>query len=158
MCLVVSENKVNKADKEIICYKIMRIRIQEDRTVIYETPLQCEVVDKKIISGKKPFIATIREKQLKEKHIISKKSFCSLLEPGKREIDVGAIHSYHYEKEALRDLKLFVKLWGLGKNESYAIFKCVIPKDTLYYVGEFGSKIISYASRQLVFKEELSVY
>lgn len=155
MCLTLSKTKVFKAKTDIICYKILRKRINAYGVVSFETPFRNVKIDKETLLGKKPFVARKLSyiSHIPKMEPVSEQTFTNLLDSAPC-IDEGAIHTYRNERHAKSDLEIIPKQCG---DCTFVIFKCIIPKDTLYYVGNFGKNICCYASRQLVFKE-LSVY
>lgn len=131
MCLTSKSNKLEVAEKDIVCYKCMAFDELEE---LFRTPYQYVSIEKEIISGKKPFCAKGGLKKFKDKD-------------GNICFEGGLIHTF----KSLKDAKELCDFWREG-----VIFKCIIPKGTKYVLGQFESFIndycTSYASKKIIFK------
>ena len=128
MCLMTKQHRLIKADKDIIVYKILRRTKTGLYTTIYtETPIPTLEV-----KGDAPFKA-IENVIFRHYHGY----YC---------ISEGVIHTFATLDAALKEKTLF-----LDKTE-YEIFRCVIPKGTMYVMGIRND----CASEEIVFKKRIS--
>ena len=137
MCLIIKRIKhltlkPKKAKKDIIAYKLLTPRPLLDDGLLsndlYLTPFRhC------IVNIKKPFICNVFDTP----HLYSnnKEYF----------INFG-IHTY----KNIRSIKKKYNISHIPKG-SFAIFKCIIPEGTLYWVGKYGE----YASERIEFVEQV---
>lgn len=128
-----------KADHDIVGYKVVHStgsKYTDKRKFL--TGLMYKPISADEISGRLPF-SDPDKPELKNYPVI---------------VDRGCIHSYARLEDAV---KLMHK--SVGTADYYpTIFKVVIPKGTEYYEGYTGNpddKMPSYASRQIIFKEQL---
>lgn len=135
MCLLTDNNKTEKSDSEIECFKVLEIRERAGGDMVYCTPFMGVEVGIEIICGDQRFIAKDYLNPPKK----------SVIHPGKYVWDSGLIHTYSSFEEAL--------LFSEGKFT--ALFRCVIPADTEYVAGIDTNGFHSYASRSIIFKEKL---
>lgn len=146
MCLIIETETPKRAKKDIICYKVLRL-VNNDGTETVKTPYQFSKVPKDVINGKKTFTAktdrgtTVTDKMFEQ----CRRYFGDFGEVNKR-----AIHTFATKIGAKTDANSLKHYIG-GK---YVIYKCIIPKDTLYYEGYFECKK-SFASQKIVFKEKV---
>ena len=137
MCLRKPETPV-RADKDIICYKLLSRRVNSDGKEEWRTPYMFTPVSEEQIKGKKPFQAN--------------GVFDTFIVSNTGDIEGGAIHTYAEKRDAVMD----------KDNENFPndpeihIFACVIPKGTLYTSGYYGDSIIDcYASKTIIIKKQL---
>ena len=127
MCLVKNKkyhpfNRPLIAKEDIVCYK----KLGQDGENIYTTPCTDTQVPIECIQNKIPFKAQILSKfKFIWKHVFGFGRF----------VEDGFIHSFQED----------------DGYSNYAVFKCIIPKGTKYFVGYDGV----YASEQIVFIEQL---
>ena len=138
MCLFLKkENElINLAKKDIPCYKLLSRRKSDDGTTHLRTPFMQDEVDYGItVKAKGEHGTTIEFSDWEE----------GRFEFSRKLMGEGFIHTFKTIEDA--DITLL--------SHDYAIYnpvlvKCVIPKGTWYYEGEFeytGS--VSYASKSL---------
>lgn len=130
MCLTIKRIKhltlkPKKAKKDIIVYKILRSNLLLGKNMYY-TPFRLCIVD-----IKEPLICDVFDTpHLSDREYI---------------INFG-IHTY----KNIRSIKKKYNISHIPKG-SFAIFKCIIPKGTLYWVGKNGE----YASERIEFVEQV---
>lgn len=134
MCLF-KDTKIHKhnrplvAKEDIVCYKILDYWSWSDE---YYTPIQGEKIPNKCIKEKVPFKAPIRNIfKFIRKHILG----------GSLSVEEDFIHTFIDVNKPF------------SERRDRVMFKCVIPKDTLYYVGIDND----YASRQIIFLEPVNI-
>lgn len=126
MCLIKNKafhphNHPLIAKEDIICYK----KLQQIGDA-YFTPCTYIQVPIECIRDKVPFEATIFHKfNFIWRHVFGFGDF----------VEDGFIHTYQED----------------NGRRNYEVFKCIIPKDTKYFIGENGD----YASEQIIFAEQL---
>ena len=117
------------AEKDIVCYKkLQQIRGNYSTPHTYFTPHTHVPVPIKCIRNKVPFEAKILHKfRFIWRHILGL-GIC---------VEDGFIHTYQ-EDDGYR---------------SYAVFKCIIPKGTKYFIGRGGV----YASEKIIFLKQMDI-
>lgn len=150
MCLKIKSGSCpNRAKEDIICYKVVRVEVCCTATLFKENflaPYQETPISNEVINGKKPFIA----KDYKGEEITEE--VFEIRKPVLDTIAGCAIHTFATKNGAkteateLRDLFL----------DKFYVYKCIIPKGTLYYEGIYDHKK-SFASHKIVFKERVLV-
>lgn len=150
MCLIIEAKATPKrAKKDIICYKVIKRYTFSDGTENLHTPYKFAPIPKDVINGKKPFTAktsggaTVTDKMFER---------CGRYFGDFGEVSKCAIHTYTTETGAIADADLLKQYYG----GNFIIYKCIIPKDTLYYEGDFEG-IKSFASKKIVFKKMVRV-
>lgn len=144
MCLYIKScSSPKKATEDITCYKVI-MKVNN----CMKTPYQGFQIDEKIISGEKPFKAEIWDGKDRS---IKVKEFQKLGSRISGTIGYGAIHTFKTKKDAKANAIIFA-----DKIRYYrmSVYKCVIPKGTLYYEGVFNSEKC-FASQKIIFKENI---
>lgn len=154
MCLAVKKPyKVKIAEKDIECFKVLEKHTYSDGSAKLCTPYQCTVIDKNIINGKNPMISQILVKKegIWKEVNVTKENFEKIIDPYALLIDRGAIHTFSSITNARKE-----RSWHRARKSGaeYVIYKCIIPKGTLYYEGTFNN-VRGFASNKLIFKEEV---
>lgn len=142
MCLEIKPGScLNRAKEDVICYKVVRLEVNET----ISTPYQTALISNEVINGEKPFIAqNNRGKELTEEAFeIQYQDYCWSRVYG------NAIHTFATKNGAKTEA---TELRAFLPGHKYRVYKCIIPKDTLYYEGDFEGKK-SFASQKIVFKE-----
>ena len=133
MCLNTTKNCFRYAKNDIECYKVL-----VEGSYHYETPFAREIVRSLHLNGKEPFAAKGR-------------AYTRLFN-NSRSIDIGYIHTFTNLENAIKDCYCW---YGIYLPNDIHIFKCVIPKGTRYAIGQFKEWKDAYASKQIIFKEEV---
>lgn len=121
-----SNNRPLIAEKDIICYK----KIQQVGRNAYITPCTYTQIPIECIQDKVPFKAVILSRfKFIWRHILG---FSDI-------VTDGFIHTFS-------SVPLY---FDLSRNNR--VFKCIIPKGTIYFIGDDGD----YASKQIIFVEQL---
>ena len=156
MCLKVVSNVPLKAEKDIVCYKILMDHKNEDETGYlknnptmssYTSPFYNYHISKQVLSGK----ALMRPK---ESWPVSKEirdgyeDGWTLAKGYKYSINEGAIHVMALLEEA-KDYADWISIYF---DKTCQIFKCVIPAGTQYYFGQDTNGYSGYASCAIKFK------
>lgn len=144
MCLLIETETPKRAKKDITCYKVLRLDTYNDGTEVVYTPYQFSTVPKNVINGKKPFIAKTEKGSTITDKMFEQGRHCYGAVFGR------AIHTFATKNGAIYDADLLKTYFGTN----CIIYKCIIPKDTLYYKGDFGG-IKSFASQKIIFKEKV---
>ena len=134
MCLYV-HGTMHRATKDIVCYKFLALHLKR--------------VDGQIVSNWcSPFQTKCEwnEGELKE---IPENAY-SCVNHGT--VSEGYFHSYKDESDARSEGRMW-DFWSNLHNYTVGVFKCVIPKGTLYYEGEHTGCIDGYASQKLMVVE-----
>lgn len=137
MCLSSNEIFPIKAKEDIVCYK--ELLLSKDKKY-YMTPYIYTRVNRteksingyKLKSGVLGFII----------HMISSSILKIFNHPYSIEVSCGFIHTYNFN--GLYKLRK-------GKDRYLHIYKCIIPKGTLYYYDIFG-----YTSTSIIFKQRVN--
>ena len=128
MCLVINQLKPKIADKDIVCYKLVKRTIIKG---IYKSSFQkFEYVIRQLYTN---------NLDIKFANKIIKHSFykCFYM------IEKGMFHSYASKSSPI-----------LSPLPWYALLKCIIPKGAYYFEGYFED-LPSYASSQIKILEEI---
>lgn len=146
MCLVIElGSRLNRAKKDIICYKVVKVEGYRAAKLFKETittPYQSTLISKEVINGEKPFIAkTYRGATVTDKMFEQYKPYFG-------EIKGRAVHTFATKIDAKAEADTLKVMTG----DICRIYKCIIPKGTLYYNGFYEGKK-SFASQKIVFKE-----
>ena len=156
MCLKIKKGtEISTAEKPIKCFKVLRIGAWVQDIPHYFTPYCATYVREDIIDGECAFYAS--------KNII-------INDYGRHYgVENGFIHTYASKEAAIRDA-IWLKPSSVNSNgkPKYAIFQCEIPTGTEYFKGTTGITpanpkktkasfvdVVSYASKQIVFKEKI---
>ena len=128
MCLDINHLKPKIADKDIVCYKLVkRTKIKG----IYKSNFQrFQYVIRKLYTNN----VDIR---------FAKKSIQRYFYTGFYKIEEGMFHSYTSSMYPI-----------LGPSSYYTLLKCIIPKGAYYFEGLFNH-FPSYASSQIKILEEI---
>lgn len=149
MCMF-SNSLLKIATRKIECYKVI-IEWSEYPDLVannpeflhHETPYQGKLISLKQIKGKKPFKAKGLTERTKTEGNNTK---------GKFIYEGGLIHTY----QNLEDIKKGF-CFGWWNKDSIKIYKCYITPGTRYVEGvDGGSDAVCYASKKIVFGEEIS--
>ena len=147
MCLITKTRTPKRAKKDIICYKVLRTYTYSDGTEEIDTPYQFATIPKDVINGEKPFIA-----KTDEGDTVTEKRFerCAGYYDSFSAVNGCAIHTFATKIDAQAEVGSLKTYFGA----KCIIYKCIIPKDTLYYEGDFEGKK-SFASHKIVFKKKV---
>lgn len=131
MCLVIGRySKIKEAIEDIICYKILE---KTERGFV--TPYRRVLVDveSKIMRAEGEIrVYTEFDERVK--------------------VDKGVIHTFKNLDDACEELELFMST----STSEFKIYKCIIPRGTLYYTGAYW-KHPSYGSICIKFMSECNV-
>jgi hypothetical protein len=165
MCLITKNKLTNSGKEEIVCYKVLEYnRIYGH----YKTPYFPMVVDQDTIKGKKQLKAEnyhgdkkvkLRAKLWNADEYRAKKA--KVYDKNAKTAEAGFIHTF----KNLEDAKAEVETWHKCGN-TFKIFECVIPKNTLYvegnyFYGSFGevckdlNGLKTFASTRIKFIKEV---
>lgn len=138
MCLY-TKNVLQKAEKDIECYKVLKHYIGLEYSInIFCTPWTNTFVN---------INATFRAVGRDTLSTNDDKTFI---------YSEGFIHIF----KSIKDAIYYMEILDKSKNNSnikYEIYKCIIPKDTLYVEGKTASNRDSYASKKIKFIEEIVI-
>lgn len=134
MCLY-SKNKLREAKRDIKCYKVLKYfrRLNYLRTPFAKFPvditkkLKAEGLDSVILDENKIFI-----------------------------YGEGYIHTYKNIGDALSCMD-HLNFTKPNSDIEYKIYKCIIPKGTLYVKGNAYNTRTSYASKEIKFIKEIVI-
>lgn len=147
MCLYVKRvskqlgAKPNIAQHDIPCYKI--VILKELLSVKHYWPVFFgKEIPLEVINGEKDYYA--------DKQEIPYNKLLIIFNYEEDEVHGGYIHTYGAAEGA------DVSYHCLDKEEDYRIFKCIIPKGTEYFEGEYAANI-AYASRKIRFVKEIDL-
>lgn len=131
MCLRTKQTTFLVAQKDIVCYKILK--------VVHNVGRQ----NKTLIRSPYYTSYTWNLGELRKSKLTSRPLKYTPYS-NDRQINVG-FHTFKTRREA-----------RINKNDIYlgVIFKCIIPKGSKYYLGTFGEER-SYASDQIIVKEKI---
>lgn len=158
MCLKVVSNVPLKAEKDIVCYKILVDHKDEDETDYlkknptmssYASPFFNYHISKQVLSGKalmRPKESWPVSKEIRNEYDVG----WTLLKGYKYSINEGAIHVMALLEEA-KDYADWISLYF---RKTCQIFKCVIPAGTQYYIGEDTNGYSGYASFAIKIKSK----
>jgi hypothetical protein len=132
MCLHLNgkQNSPKVATKDITCYKFLKRRLNIHE-YYYTTYYQLSPVE---IGN------TYESKIIVEKSVI-----------GEHIINI-ALHSFKY----LSNLRKTIRRYGYY-TDKIVIVKCIIPKGSTYYLGDFEGEGLSYASDKLTYVKILEI-
>ena len=138
MCLITKDNDYKRAVKDTRCYKIV---VKDCSCNCYETPIQ-----------KYPLPSSLKNYEQEDF------DGASLYELYSKTLDryfitKGVIHSFAKLKDA-RYLKSCE--FCNTKYRKYEIWKCIIPKGTIYYEGIINNGNHGYASKKLKYLYKIS--
>lgn len=142
MCLITILEAPKRAEENIVCYKVIELACSDDGKEVAQTPYQYAPIHKNVIKGKKPFIAKNYRGA-----IVTDKMF-EQYKPYFGEIKGRAVHTFATKIDAKAEADTLKVMLG----DICRIYKCIIPKGTLYYNGFYEGKK-SFASQKIVFKE-----
>ncbi len=146
MCLY-NVREAGKAKEDIECYKVLLYATDIFKEPKYITPFEEKEVPDACIYARAPFIAT-------HKYWETPIETPAALKIG-NQVGSGFIHTYH-SMEDIREEAAFYSWLNNRSGGHVAIFRCTIPKDTLYCMGSGDSDRVSvYASKKIVFEEQL---
>ena len=150
MCLKIKHGSgLNRAKEDIICYKVVRVDVRHTAILskeIFLTPYQETPISNEVINGRKPFIA----KDYKGEEI-NEEALFEMEKPVLDTISGCAIHTFATKNGAKTEATEIRDIFILDK---FCVYKCIIPKGTLYYEGIYDHKK-SFASHKIVFKERV---
>ena len=142
MCLRASSNKIQKAEQDIVCYKILVKEEMMDAQ--YRTPYMNFPVHNGYISGKLDFGAHKPTKLEEPSVIMGRKHH-------KYRVAEGFIHTYANIKSAKKQA-LYISNFTTNNCE---VFECIIPKGVEYYEGIDCTLSKSYASSKIRFVNKI---
>ena len=141
MCLYVKENKKPFiANEDIVCYKVVYKNAGQ-----YRSPYRCTLYKLNTTMND-----SVRITKQKATYTFNGKSIWS--------ISAGGFHVYSTLNEAKTHINKeyeISKAKGITELYNFVILKCIIPKDTKYYIGTF-SGMKSYCSKSLKIIEEVN--
>lgn len=167
MCLEI--NKVRKAGKDIVCYKVMIElyaygSLASNTPIHIVTPFQKEKFSKSVLSGKALCVAKSEVHNYKfhyQNNWVYLHNDENPLAYPFFSIDEGFIHVYMTKYEVSRDLGWYERqmngFFNYKGNVYHAkpvVYKCVIPAGTMYCRGTFGN-IEAGCAQQIRFVEKL---
>lgn len=148
MCLYIKSGpSPKKATEDITCYKVIIEEGYGEKRMM--TPYTGCRIGEKIISGEKPFKAEIFDEVYDERSIEVKEF--QELGYHRAVIGCGAIHTFETEEAAKAEA---IQTADLFKHYKIGVYKCIIPKGTLYYEGVFADNDC-FASQKIIFKESI---
>ena len=133
MCLITTKNIPKIAQEDIVCYKYYRFKKKDGKSELFSPYYKAPVPNLNEI------VSTELD-ELPEPTDPSKDLYCI--------INKG-FHSFKY----LDDLTKELYFWPLFDVK---IFKCIIPKGTKYYEGNYID-LPSYCSESIILKETIDV-
>lgn len=135
MCLFSKENKLVRAEEDIVCYKRL-MPIFEKEGVKFITPYQLKEVPLEAIKGNTDFKAEGNKE-------ISRQAFDDVYT-----VCGGFIHTYAFLRDALEEIDMDGQV---GVNCDDIVLQCIIPKGTYYLEGQdsFGHR--GFAARKIRF-------
>ena len=144
MCLYIKVIKTQIAKNDITCYKVM----MKQRNGAVCTPFRLIRPNPDVLSGYASFKAShanIPAHKLLES-INVESWFYKHNTDYAAEVSIGFIHTYMFASHAVQDMgtECFAR-------KEYLLYRCVIPKGTEYFVGEYGC-YPCYASREIKFE------
>ena len=146
MCLY-NVREVGKAKEDIVCYKVLLYATDIFKEPKYITPFEEKEVPDACIYARAPFIATHKYWETPIETPAELKIW--------NQVGSGFIHTYR-SMDDIREEAAFYSWLNNRSGGHVAIFKCIIPKDTLYCRGSGDSDRVSvYASKKIVFEEQL---
>lgn len=146
MCLY-NVREAGKAKEDIECYKVLLYTTDIFKEPKYITPFEEKEVPDACIYARAPFIATY-------KYWETPIETPAALKIG-NQVGSGFIHTYR-SMDDIRGEAAFYSWLNNRSGGHVAIFKCIIPKDTLYCRGSGDSDRVSvYASKKIIFEEQL---
>lgn len=146
MCLY-NVREAGKAKEDIECYKVLLYTTDIFKEPKYITPFEEKEVPDACVYARAPFIAT---------HKYWETPVTTPAELKLRgQVGSGFIHTYR-SIDDIREEAAFYSWLNNRSGGHVAIFKCIIPKDTLYCRGSGDSDRVSvYASKKIVFEKQL---
>lgn len=146
MCLY-NVREVGKAKEDIVCYKVLLYATDIFKEPKYITPFEEIEVPYACIHARVPFMAV---------HKYWETPVTTPAELKLRgQVGSGFIHTYR-SMDDIREEATFYSWLNSRSGGHVAIFKCIIPKDTLYCRGSGDSDRVSvYASKKIVFEEQV---
>lgn len=146
MCLY-NVREVGKAKEDIVCYKVLLYATDIFKEPKYVTPFEEIEVPYACIHTREPFIAV---------HKYWETPVTTPAELKLRgQVGSGFIHTYR-SMDDIRGEATFYSWLNSRSGGHVAIFKCIIPKDTLYCRGSGDSDRVSvYASKKIIFEEQV---
>lgn len=143
MCLY-SKNNPRIAKRNIVCYKVLRkwlsvstySKYMTSETIV--TPITLDNVTVKIEGSYKATGTELKQK-VTSGYVYSR----------------GFIHTFKNVSDALE----FAEICKANSDSvlSFIIYYCIIPKNTKYVKGKDEHNYESYASKKIVFKEEIVI-
>lgn len=147
--------EVETADKPIECYKVLLLKTSGD----YITPYEEVKVPADVIAGKNSFKAKRHMWEISpEKEPEEFKRDAKLA----GSVGSGFIHTYRTLDEVRKDKSFYMDVKYIGDHYlpqeivGAKVFKCVIPVNAIYCVGQVECGIYGYASTEIRFIEEVT--
>ena len=177
MCLYIKQYKLQTADEDIACWKVLEIIEANDGEKIVTPFAFCPLTEDEL-NGKKLFKPDKREADAFDTWL---KMYEEEIKPHHySSVEEGVIHTYGVKDLTVKDMydEMNFHINSIGSDEIYigtqqsetigcdmnpmimgfALYKCVIPKGTEYiagtYTGLSGSTLISYGSKGIRFVEK----
>lgn len=153
MYLYIKDEKVKVAEKDIICYKVLKNKkvsfsFSPTGTILC-TPVNSKVISESILNGDYDLCAEGVQKIYKAE------------DSDEYLIDEGYIHTCA-DKESLKELYLrYVSYSEHYCAKDFLVYECIIPKGTRYYEGVYSHETYNsraaYASEKIRFINNMNV-
>lgn len=132
MCLLIQGNR-RTAKKDILCYKVLKEHLDINGKIKHLNSPYFEhyewVLGREAVNDEMLILGEIDNNQIKN----------------------GYFHSFSKEKDALDESWWHTPLF----DERIGVYKCVIPKGSIYYCGEHSGGGEGYASKCLKIVEKI---
>lgn len=147
MCLY-NVREAGKAKEDIVCYKVLLYATDIFKDPEYITPFEEKEVPYACIHAREPFIAAHKYWETP----VTTSAELKL----RSQVGSGFIHTYRSIDDIQKEAAFYSWLNNRSNRGHVAIFRCIIPKDTLYCRGSGDSdKVSVYASKKIIFEEQL---
>jgi len=137
MCLLIDSPNILVAENDIICYKVFKVSPKTGKLNTYFQHFQMnwDQVYTKLRSNR-PLYRPIHRGYV---------------------VDKGYFHSFK-EDDAFNFCLLVCYYYYANQLSGIPIIaKCIIPKNTKYYIGKYNSKFDSYASKSIIIQKEFYI-
>jgi hypothetical protein len=141
MCLFIKQLCVQKAKKDITCFKVYVLDLHYNKNLVYSFYQRVPVK----LRWNNVIVSDAFEKSRKD--LVGSRKHITTKLPGYG-IEIG-IHSFARSKDAIKlihDEGIYIR-----NTDKFLVVKCIIPKGTLYWTGIFGGDK-SYASEKVIIK------
>lgn len=149
MCLY-NVREAGKAKRDIECYKVLLYTTDIFKEPKYITPFEEKEVPDACIYARAPFIATHKYWEIPIVTLTALKIM--------NQVGSGFIHTYCSMDDIWKEATFYSWLNNKSNRGHVVIFRCTIPKDTLYCKGSGNIDRVSvYASKKIIFEAQLSL-